>query len=246
MNEVDGFKYWSILQKSPRSMPSYNLVSPNGVTSPCNLADLQGWLQSELGAIHPASVRSVVSTVCTNLDDFVSWPQEAILLWDGCDRIPESGKKQKYFRFPEPLKALKKQHKLVALDTRQNGPAIAAFLIAGGKRHSRFGSRNSWHIHHLYSGKFPHLIDGVTVHAVKDGRHFTQSAGLVAVHPIADGMCDEFPFFTWYLRAEAFRRFGYDPDCVFGSSHDNYGFIPPHICKILHTDSPIPAQPANA
>lgn len=65
-------------------------------------------------------------------------------------------------------------------------------------------------------GKFPYVDRDSTLHAVKDGAHFTQSAGLVATHPIVDQMCDEYPFFSWYLRAIAFKKFGYDPDGVFG------------------------------
>ena len=58
----------------------------------------------------------------------------------------------------------------------------------------------------------------------KDGLHFTQSAGLVAIHPIADVLSHEFPFFAWLLRGTAFNRFGYDPDGVFGTKPTPYGF----------------------
>jgi hypothetical protein len=51
--------------------------------------------------------------------------------------------------------------------------------------------------------------------AAMDPRHFTQSAGLVAIHPIADALADEFGVFAWRLRAEAFLRFGHDPEGVF-------------------------------
>jgi hypothetical protein len=95
------------------------------------------------------------------------------------------------------------------------GPAIAAFLYAGGERPCRVGSRNCWSIHHLYSGKFPYVGRTETLHAVKHGDHFTNSAGLIAAHPVLDAMCDEYPCIAWYLRARAFERFGYDPDQVF-------------------------------
>jgi len=62
------------------------------------------------------------------------------------------------------------------------------------------------------------------LHATKKVCHFTQSAGLVAVHPIADALADEFPFFTWLLRAEAFVRFKYDPDGVFSTTQNELGF----------------------
>jgi hypothetical protein len=112
----------------------------------------------------------------------------------------------------------------ITLDSRPNGPARAAFQLAGGFRPERYGSTNDWTAHHLYSGKFPYLNRVATTHAVKLGRHFTQSAGVITAHPIADAMCDEFPFFAWLLRAESFRRFGYDPDGVFSESQDELGF----------------------
>ena len=73
-----------------------------------------------------------------------------------------------------------------------------------------------------------------TLHAAKAGDHFTQSAGLVAVHPIADALCDEFPFFAWRLRVESFNRHGYDPDRVFGERCDPLGFWRKK-CKVIHT-----------
>jgi hypothetical protein len=169
--------------------------------------------------------------VVDELDGFLRWAERPLLLWRGCDRVPEPGKRQKYFSYPKPIKSLAISNGF-RLDTRPNGPAIAAFLAAGGTRPDRFGSSNSWSIHHLYSGKFPYIGRDTTMHASKDGLHFTQSAGLVAAHPIADALVDEFPFFTWFLRALAFKRFGYDPDSAFGESSE-LGFAVGHSCEIV-------------
>jgi hypothetical protein len=79
-------------------------------------------------------------------------------------------------------------------------------------------------MHHVYSGKFRYIDRTATTHAVKLRDHFTQSAGVIATHPIADALSDEYPFFSWLLRFEAFSRFGYDPDGVFSSSQDDLGF----------------------
>jgi hypothetical protein len=99
-----------------------------------------------------------------------------------------------------------------------------AYTVAGGERPMRSNGRG-WNIHHLYDGKFPYLNSvNPPLQAVKNGRHFTQSAGLIAVHPVADALADEFAVFAWRLRAESFNRFGYDPDRVFGGSYDEYGF----------------------
>ena len=88
-------------------------------------------------------------------------------------------------------------------------------------------------MHHLYSGKFPLPIQVGTTHAAKGPTHFTQSAGLVAVHPVADSLCDESPALTWLLRAESFRRFGYDPDGAFSSAPNVYGFAEGHNLTII-------------
>jgi hypothetical protein len=119
------------------------------------------------------------------------------------------------------------------LDTRANGPAVVAFQIAGGTRPGRFGSFNAWSIHHVYSGKFPYIGRTNRTHAIKEGRHFTQSAGLIATHPVADALCDEFPFFAWLLRAESFRRFGYDPDGVFSARQNKFGFAAGYHCEMV-------------
>ena len=158
-----------------------------------------------------------------NLDEFVKWPARAILLWAGCHRVPEPGMRQKYFKYPVAVKSIAKVA-TIRLDTRANGPAIAAFLIAGGSRPARFGSSNAWSVHHLYSGKFPYPQRQATTHAARSPDHFTQSAGLIAAHPIADALADEYPFFSWFLRAHAFVRFRYDPDSVFSCVQDPLGF----------------------
>ena len=127
--------------------------------------------------------------------------------------------------YPAELKQLAKEVKS-ALDPRRNGPAILAFKAAGGSRPNLSGSTHAWHIHHLYSGKFPYCGKTETLHAAGSGLHFTQSAGLVAIHPIADAASDEYPWFAWLLRAESFLLFGYDPDAVFDGKIDPLGFAP--------------------
>jgi len=185
--------------------------------SPCRLDDLNGWLEQEAGSIVPNSVRRVILEVNASLDDFVRWPQRAELLWAGCDRTA------RYHNYPDTLKALFRQQ-CVTADARSNGPAVMAYLVAGGQRPKRAGSHN-WTIHHLYDGNFPHPgSKRPSLRAVTDARHFTQSAGLAAIHPIADALADEFAVFAWRLRAEAFLRFGYDPDGVFSCTQNEYGF----------------------
>jgi hypothetical protein len=210
----------------------YNLTSPSGIIEPCDMSGLSDWLERELAQIDGNPLRLVLREVGGNVDEFVRWPAEALLLWQSCDRTIPEGKRHRYHSYPSEIKALARE-KGVVLDGRPNGPAIAAYRIAGGERPTRFGSSNAWSVHHLYSGKFPYLDREATTHACKDCNHFTQSAGLVAAHPVADALVDEFPFFTWFLRAKAFQRFGYDPDGVFSESQDELGFALGSSCTVV-------------
>ena len=40
---------------------------------------------------------------------------------------------------------------------------------------------------------------------------------LIAIHPVANAVFEEYPCVAWLLRAKAFLRFGYDPDSVFSA-----------------------------
>lgn len=201
-----------------------NLVSPNGISTPVNLSNLESWIHSEARNVQEPTVERLILGVFESLELFVKWPSKARLLVEGMDRIVAKGKKTKYHKYPDEIKREARQLG-IPLDSRANGPAISAFLMAGGERPARYGSNNGWSIHHIYSGKFPYIDKRETLHAAQSGLHFTQSAGLVAVHPIADQMCDEYPFFSWLLRALAFQKFGYDPDNVFSQERiSTYGF----------------------
>jgi len=215
---------------------TYNLGSPNGLLEPCNIRDLTGWYARELAQIDNKEHRAVLRHVGNNLQHFVRWPASAVLMWHGCNRIAPKGSKQRIHKYPDRIRPLARAHQ-IALDNRPNGPAIAAYVLAGGQRPSRFGSRNSWSVHHVYQGKFPYLDRASTLHAAKECHHFTQSAGLVAVHPIADNICDEFPFFAWLLRAKSFIQFGYDPDGAFSPKQNKLGFASGYSCQILCRDA---------
>ena len=216
---------------------AYNLQSPNGIGEDCDLGDLEGWFSRELSQVPSEPERIVLAQVAESLDSFVRWSSEAILLWQGCNRVPEPGSTKKYFSYPDHIKKLART-KSIQLDTRANGPAVASFLFSGGERPKRFGSSNAWSIHHVYSGKFPYPGNRETIHAAKDCQHFTQSAGLLAVHPVADSLADEFPFFTWLLRAKSYVKFGYDPDCVFSTEVDGYGFAAGRTCRVIDVPPP--------
>jgi len=209
----------------------FNLSSPNALIGPCDLHNLESWFEREMTLLKTPAERRVLALVVANLNNFIRWPKEALLLWPGCDRVAEPGK-QKYFSYPRHLKHLASTA-AIPLDTRANGPAVLAFRRAGGDRPNRYGSSNAWSVHHIYSGKFPYIGKTTTLHAAKHPNHFTQSACLVAAHPVADALVDEFPFFTWFLRAHAYTHFGYDPDCAFSTQVDEFGFVSDRSCRVV-------------
>jgi hypothetical protein len=210
----------------------YNLAARCSLFESIDLGNLVDWYLQETEQVTTESFCHVAQHVGRHWQDFVRFAEMPLLLWQGCDRIKPEGKKQKYHSYPEEIKSAAKQCN-VKLDTRPNGPARASFEFAGGERPERTGSTNDWTAHHLYSGKFPYLGRSVTTHAVKLGNHFTQSAGVITAHPIADALCDEYPFFSWLLRALSYQKFGYDPDGVFSSKQDEFGFETGRPCKVF-------------
>jgi hypothetical protein len=171
------------------------------------------------------SVDKVREVVVSDLDSFVRWPKTALLLWMGCAR-------DRYHNYPQEIDSLLSDCRIYRRNW-SNDPAIHAFLLAGGDRPKRLHRGFGWNVHHLYFGVAGQKRGGT--HAVKDGFHFTQSAGLVAVHPIADALCEEDQDFSHALRKISFDRFGYDPDGMFSSQpRDEFGFIAPHSTKVIY------------
>jgi hypothetical protein len=201
---------------------SYNLGSKNQLINALDPADMESWIKQEVLS-HEPELQELISKIVANVPGLCRFPQRALLLMPDCDRVSPGKGKLKYHSYPVSIKQRAKAEG-VSLDSRPNGPAIAAFALAGGIRPDRHGSNNKWSIHHLYSGKFPYIGKSTTLHAAKACSHFTQSAGLVALHPIADALADESPAFTWLLRYRAYERFGYDPDHVFSVAIDEWGF----------------------
>jgi hypothetical protein len=163
---------------------------------------------AELRGRTPKRYLSIIDVVWAHPEDFLRWPQRAFLFSPGTVRDP-------YHKYSSDQLAQIKAAK-VAQDTRSNGPAIMAFAIAGGERPKRAAGNKQWTIHHIYDGKHPFPSQQCS-HAVKSGHLFSEAAGLVAAHPIADALADEFAFFAWLLRREAFIRFAFDPDHVFSN-----------------------------
>jgi hypothetical protein len=170
--------------------------------------EVPAWLTALREAV-PAPYLQITDNVWSNQAAFVEWPARPFLFMPGTVRV-------KYHRYsPEQLSQIKAAR--VRTDTRSNGPAIMAYAVAGGRRPGRASGREGGSIHHIYDGQFP--APGATdcTRAVTHGNYFTEAAGLVAIHPIADALADELAYFAWLLRHEAFRRFNFDPDGVFGA-----------------------------
>lgn len=151
--------------------------------------------------------KTALNLIYENPAMFVSWPKRQLLLLPGVTR------ETRYHQYPTTVKQ-QLRNAGIPIDGRSNGPAICSFLLAGGVRPMREIGQG-WHIHHIYDGKFLHPKKTATTHAIRDGQYFTEAAGLVALHPIANALADEFSEFAWWLREGAFKRFGFDPDHVF-------------------------------
>ena len=128
----------------------------------------------------------------------------------------EDGRRRDCYVYPEQL-SVEITRRGFRVDRRNNGPAIVSFLLAGGERPLRpFPSRWGWTIHHIYDGQHPSFQNKEVPHAINDPKLFTDSRGLVAVHPFADYIAMHEPLLAWLLRWEASKRFpGFDPMGVF-------------------------------
>ena len=107
-----------------------------------------------------------------------------------------------------------------------------AFRVAGGVT-PQTAQGQPWMLRHLYEGLHPFLGKEQTFDSMNDGDHFTQTAGLVAVHPILDYFW-QFGAVVKTARARAYVSFGYDPDRYFNPvGHNPKGFIPNHPVGVM-------------
>jgi hypothetical protein len=87
-------------------------------------------------------------------------------------------------------------------------------------------STGTWRLRHLYDGRFPFPGRERTLNALDDRMHFSQTAGLIALHPTLGPLWKRFGALAKALRARSFVQFGYDPENYFSSaSHDRFGFV---------------------
>jgi hypothetical protein len=143
-------------------------------------------------AMTPPTEWTAILSILTEPEQFFQWPQLGELLWPGCVRTQNDGE----HNFPEKL-VVHLERLGIKPDTRTNGPAINSFEAAGGKRPT--WGNEGWPVHHVFYG-------------ADDGDLFTHSAGLVAAHPVAHHLAHHSGLLKWFLRREAFMRFGFDPE----------------------------------
>jgi len=166
------------------------------------------------GAAEPAIVESF-ATLFDAVNGLFEFPRTAVLLWLGCMRQEE------HYDFPPGLKAKWKGRRCGRLDYRmRNGPPNSAFSLGGGVKPS------GWELDHIY--------DEEPLWSVRDGLHFTQSAGLVAMPRNAHRQRHSDAKLSWLVRGFAFLKFGYDPLAVFSAEpHDQFGFVAGRRCEVF-------------
>ena len=175
---------------------------------------LPAWHRAVVSNSDDSDIQSVIA-LWIDREKLFRWPNQSELLWPGIVRH-QDGNKENCYDYPAALVA-RLAAKGMHVDGRNNGPAILAYMMAGGKR-PKVGSWG-WPIHHVYDGGT--VIPGTRkriLHAVKDGQFFTHSGGLVAAHPAAHFIAHKSTLLAWLLRWEAWRRFRFDPDCIFGGA----------------------------
>ena len=171
------------------------------------------WIKAMAGNKFDVGVQSAMA-IWGQRDAYIRWPRHQRLLLEGIVRHAD-GNNQHCYDYPPELEAEIRQAGL-PIDRRNNGPAILAFQLAGGDRPRRpFPENWGWTIHHIYDGQHPHFNNTPVPHAKNNGKLFTEAAGLVAIHPLADYVATNVPLLAWLLRWEAFCRFDFDPMKVF-------------------------------
>jgi hypothetical protein len=147
-------------------------------------------------------------------ETYFRWPKEMRIISHDWVRDPDGRRRDCYNYRPELAEEIRRAG--LRVDRRNNGPAIISFLLAGGERPRRpYPSTWGWTIHHIYDGQHPRIENERVPHAINDPSLFTDSRGLVAVHPVADYIAIHEPLLAWLLRWEAFLRFQFDPMGVF-------------------------------
>lgn len=199
----------------------------------------QRWIECQVSRDNPTSLplQQMLFKLCVDLysaNTLVEFAARSMLIWPRCtlgenlDGLPEDAKAVSFYCAAAGFSEHDKQrleHKLkergiTSLERYPIDPERFSFSFAGGYNHPE------WSFHHIYDGTSPLGKGKKTLNARHHGLHFTQTAGLVVIHPIVEALYDHFPCIRRTLRARSFKKFGYDPDRYFSNcEHDDRGFV---------------------
>jgi hypothetical protein len=196
-----------------KNLSRFSIQLADELDSPSRWEDVPEWIRAMADNRSSVAVQSAMA-IWNQRNTYIRWPKKKRLLLPGTTRHPD-GNNQHCYDYPEELVRELNDAGLPD-DRRNNAPAILVFQLTGGDRPRRpYPSSWAWTIHHIYDGKHP-SPNGVPVsRAVSDGKLFSEAAGLVAVHPLADYVATNEPLLAWLLRWEAFNRFRFDPMNIF-------------------------------
>src|SRR4051812_47586855 len=105
-------------------------------------------------------------------------------------------------------------------------PEKIAFRYAARMPGWPLTSTGYWRLRHLYDGRFVFEGREWSSNALAERYHFTQSAGMILLHPVIAKLWERCGSIVKSLRARAFVEFGHDPDEYFSTGkHDRFGFV---------------------
>ena len=208
------------------------------------------WIEAAVRAALCGLPELFLLSLCKSLyweDVLVRFPQQAKLVWQGLRadgtlaevigdvETPDDALAAINRMAPPHLTVANDDPRLLALveeDGRvenkpwSRNPAFTAFRYAGGHA-PQTPQGEPWVLRLLYSGEQPFVGRTATLTCPEEGNHFTQTAGMVAVHPAIHQLWNTCPAVAHTLRARAFALFGYDPDGVLAEGHHDFGFVTP-------------------
>jgi hypothetical protein len=185
------------------------------------------WVECQVSRDTPTSLplQQLLFTLCIDLyltNTLVRFAARSLLIWPRCtpgenlDGLPDDAKELSFYSagagIPEYAKKRLQQELtergITSLERCPVDPDRFSFRFADGF------ILPGWHFHHIYDGTSPLGRGKKTLSARHHGLHFTQTAGMVAIHPIVEALYDYFPCIKRTLRARSFKKFEYDPDGI--------------------------------
>ena len=214
---ITAFRFFSFLRRSMAAL--YPMLEEMRSVTNCEV-----WFRKVLPTIRMPIRKKLEQAIETNSG--IYFAPTPLLFWEGLVRD------RNFYQVPNKIEN-KLSRERMSTNLSYNEPAVTAFKIVGGTLPYCSSARTAFHVHHIYDGQF-----GTSLHATKNHRHFTQTAGLVALEPELHKITESCAVFAWYLRCKTFQIHAYDPDGIFsGLKSDEYGFVGGHKTKVFFSDS---------